>query len=199
MEIHLHADPSCPFTWVVASWLRQATAATGDELVVRPLSLGVVNEGNDDVPEVYARAHRSARRALRVMEAVRTSAGDDVATRLFFELAGRFHRDGDDTFAGIADALAAVGAPAEALAAADDPAADAPLVEGVELAGRLIDDSPGSPIVSFPEQGRAFWGPILQSVPDRDTSVELLGAVATLARIPAFGQVKGPIGDLEVA
>jgi len=199
VEIELFADPSCPFTWVVARWLVAATGQTGDHLVVRPLSLGVLNADDDSVPEPYASHQRAAVGALRAMEAVREASGDDVATAFFMESARRFHLDDDTGFDRLADALQAAGAPASALAAVDDSSFDASLTAGLDAAAAALGEPSGSPVVSLPSLGRAFWGPILQAVPGPEDAARMLAAVTTLASIAEFGQMKGTTGDLVVS
>jgi len=192
MSLELFVDPSCPFTWRTAQWAVAASRATGRELVLRPLSLAIVNEGNADVPAEYAERHQAGRRVLRVLERVRATDGDAAALGLYLAAGRRCHEEGDTRFAGLADALAEAGLGAAALDAADDPEADKPLLVALDEARALLDEAPGSPVLSFPAHGRGFWGPILGAVPSEGDGVAMLEALDGLAAVPAFAQVKGP-------
>lgn len=194
MNVDLYADPSCPFTWITYTWL---TRAVGDDdaLVVRPLSLAVVN-ADEDVPEPWSAHQAAALPVLRVVELVRRDHGDGPATALFGAAARRFHLDADHTFAGLAHALTEVGLdPALAEKAGDD---DADIRASVDTAAWLVGERVGSPVVAFPDTGGAFWGPVLRTVPAEPAAV--LAAVATLAATDGFAQVKASLGgDLDLA
>ena len=199
MIIDLHADPSCPFTWMTARWLSAATEARGDEWVVRPLSLDLLNADNDDVPEEYAVQHAASRRVLRVIEATRELGGDQAATRVYVEAGRRFHLEGDVGFDRLAAAVQDAGVDVAVLSAADDESYDDRLAAGLDEVRKLMDGDSGSPVVAIETEAgrRAFWGPIVTSV-TRDPAA-VLDALVTLAQEPGFSQVKGPMGDLEVA
>lgn len=194
MKLQLFVDPSCPFTWVTASWLRSAAPALDATYILRPLSLAIVNADNPDVPEQYRQQQIAGRRVLRVMEAARRQAGDAAADRVYVEAGARFHRDGDATFAGLADAVAAAGVPADVIAAADDDEFDAPLVEALAEVRGYLDGDAASPVLHFEEHERAFWGPVLGEAPRGEAAGDLLAALETLARTPRFAQLKAPLG-----
>jgi hypothetical protein len=199
VHLEFHADPSCPFSWVAARWLRSATAGTEHTVSVQPLSLGILNEGDDGVPEVYAAQQRQSRRVLRVMERARSLAGDDAATALYFATGERFHLDGDTAFDGLGAAVEALGLPPQVLEAADDANADEPVEKSMAGLRDLLGDALMSPALRFPERGRALAGPLLSAVPDPAASARLLAAVLALADVPEFAQLKAPLGPLTVS
>lgn len=191
MLVHLYADPSCPFTWVTSRWLT-AAVGPGDALVVRPLSLALVNEGGD-VPEPYAGYQAAALPVLRTFEAVRDAGGDDAVAELYAAVGRPFHVDGTASF-DVPAALAEVGLDPGLAEAGEDATRDEGLRTAIAVANALVGEEVGSPVVALPDEGVAFWGPILREAPTGPAAAELLAAVATLARTPGFGQVKRALG-----
>jgi hypothetical protein len=191
VEIVLYADPSCPFTWNVARWLVDTVEGSEDQLTLRSLSLGIVNEGNAEVPAEYAAQQVAARRVLRVVEAARAAAGDGAALQLYLEAASRFHREGDTRFTRLDEAVEAAGLPPSVLDAADDARADDALRAAIDEAREVLGGDAASPVVLFPELERGFWGPVLTDVPADGRA--FLDAVVTLASTPSFSQIKAPM------
>ncbi|MCU1497187.1 MAG: hypothetical protein JWM47_1140 [Acidimicrobiales bacterium] len=197
MLIHLHADPSCPFTWITSRWL-EAAVGPDDELVIRPLPLAIVNEA-EDVPEPYASQQRAGLGVLRVMEAARAEQGDVAVAALYAAVGRRFHDEGRGSFDDLPEALAEAGLDPSLAEVATDAGWDPLLRESIEEAAALVGEPAGSPVLAFPREGRAFWGPVLRRAPKGAEARALLAAVATLAATPGFGQLKAALGgDLEL-
>jgi len=195
--VELYADPSCPFTWITASWLR---GVKSDDLrfSIRPLSLAIINAG-EDVPEQYARMHRAALPVLRVIDTLRTEVGEDAGTALYFAAASTFHGSEASEFGDVATHLSDLGLDPALAAAAEDQSIDASLSEQVDAAFALVGERCGSPVLGFPELGRGLWGPVLRRVPTGAEAAELLAALETLAGLDGFSQVKAALdGDLEL-
>ncbi len=50
ISIELYVDSICPFAWVTSRWLLDAAPATGRTVVLRQMSLAVLNDGRDLAP-----------------------------------------------------------------------------------------------------------------------------------------------------
>lgn len=195
-DVELYADPSCPFTWITASWLRGLDGEVS--LTIRPLPLAIVNE-DEDVPEQYARTQRAALPLQRVQDVVRTEVGEDAGTAFYVAVASTFHGSGEGQFGDPGKHLADLGLDPGFAAAAEDESIDERLRAQVEHAFTLVGERCGSPVLAFPELGRALWGPVLRRVPTGTDASELLGALRTLAGVDGFAQVKTALGgDLEL-
>ena len=195
-DVELYADPSCPFSWIAASWLR---GIEGDvSLAIRPLPLAIVNE-DEDVPEQYARTQRAALPLQRVQDVVRTEVGEDAGTAFYFAAASAFHGGGEGEFGDVSKHLADLGLDPALAAAAEDESIDERLRAQIEQAAMLVGEPCGSPVLAFPELGRALWGPVLRKAPTGAEAAELLSALQTVAGVDGFAQVKVALGgDLEL-
>lgn len=193
MLVHLYADPSCPFTWVTSRWLTEAVGPD-DVLVVRPFALAIVN-ADGDVPEPYAGYQAAALPVLRTFEAVRATDGDAAVAAAYTAVGRRFHVEGTASFADLPAALEEAGVdPARAEEAAGDDGWDEVLRAAIAEANGLVGEDVGSPVLAFPDLGRAFWGPVLRQAPTGADAARLLDAVRTLAATPGFAQVKAALG-----
>jgi hypothetical protein len=105
--------------------------------------------------------------ALRVLEAVRATQGEEPIGRLYTEYGRRIHHDDAGTAPGLLPAsLAAAGLDPELAGAAHDEAWDAQIVAAMAEALGYVGDDVGSPILVLDTQPRrGVWGPILSPAP----------------------------------
>jgi hypothetical protein len=173
-------DPVCPWTWVTSRWLLKVTTERQLGIDWQVLSLGAVNEIQDDHP-VWG--------AARVAATVRRAQGPEALGRFYTELGRRLHHDrAGMTQATYADALEASGLPGELAEAASDRALDATLRQGLEEARRLVGTDVGSPVLAI--DGRAANGPVLAAVPGDTEAGELFDAVAGLLASGVFSELR---------
>jgi len=83
VRVSIYIDPSCPWTWITAGWLREVAPQRGLMLRWRSLSL-VQRDGNElppAMPEQIRALASAARiqshRLLRVFEALRAQSRED--------------------------------------------------------------------------------------------------------------------------
>lgn len=188
--IDLYVDPICPFAWVTSRWLPDAANATGRRVALRQMSLAVLNDGRDVAPPQRAKLEWS-RRLGRVCAAATDQAGPDVFGNVYQALGVRVHnRDGDICDSLVKEALAATGCSPALVDALDDPAWDDAVHAAHQRSQDVLGDSGGSPIIAV--DGRAFFGPVLTALPDRDAGIALLDAVVTMASTPEFAVLTRP-------
>jgi len=187
-------DASCPWTWITSRWLVEVSEARGFSVNWHAFSLAVLNE-DKDIPADY-RAHvEEGRLGAQVAAAVEQTLGSEVLGRFYTELGTRHFVGGRlNERDALAEALAAVGAPADLIDRAGEYA-DA--VRASTAAGlKLVGDEVGVPIIAF--DGVAFFGPVISPAPHGQAALDLWDGCVALARTPGFFELKrsrnvGPI------
>ena len=83
IRVSVYIDPSCPWTWITAGWLREVAPQRGLTLRWRSLSL-VQRDGTDlppsmpeDIRALASAARIQSHRLLRVFEALRAQSRED--------------------------------------------------------------------------------------------------------------------------
>ena len=190
MKITFWLDPSCPFTWRTSRWVRDVAARHGHEVHWQFLSLAMLNEGRQDIPERLGQAHQRALGALRVLAAAGQLAGQQAVDRLYTELGARVH-DGPHRLTPdvLADAVCAAGLPAHLPASAGDAELDKLIRESHDVAQARVGTETGSPVTAIGD-GYAFFGPVLASVPSAADGDRMFEALRLLAAVPQFSDLK---------
>ena len=145
-KVRFWVDPICPWCWVTSQWIIEVAAERDLEITWQPISLFIKNE-----PVTGEHVYEPVRWTyglLRVMEAVRATAGEDAVGSLYVEFGRRIHHDGERMWDPAA-ALEAVGLDASHAAAADDEQWDAPLRERMDEGLALVGNDVGTPIIAF--------------------------------------------------
>lgn len=190
--VDLYVDPVCPYTWLVARWLREVERLRDVALRYHVMSLRLLNEGKPVYPEL-ARTIEATTGPSRVATAVVVRHGTG-ALRAWHTAFGErvFDRwryaDRAELRAAAEHALAASGLPTNLVEAADTTEYDEALrrshVEGTLPVG--VDC--GTPVIHL--DGAAFFGPVLNSVPAGDEALRLFDGVRLLAGSDDFYELK---------
>ena len=158
------------------------------------MSLSVLNDGRE-LPEKYVELMQRAWGPVRVLIAARETVGQQIVGPLYEALGLRIHNDarGEDLNAVMAEALAAVGLPAELINAATstqyDDALRASHAEGINLVGSDV----GTPVLGLPGPNGetvGYFGPVVTPIPRGDDAVRLWDAMVNLASVPGVYEVK---------
>lgn len=175
---------------MTSRWLIDATAHSESSIEWRNLSLGVVN-ADREIPEQYRSAVEAAKRAHRVIAALRADGRNDLIGEYYTEWGRRVHHDGVKPSPELAAEIAeAVGAGDWAKAADDerwDAEVEASTQEGQDLAG---GSDVGSPVIAFGEPRVAVFGPIVSPPPTGAEAVALLDHVVAATTMPGFYELK---------
>jgi hypothetical protein len=204
VRVSIYIDPSCPWTWITAAWLREVAPQRGLMLRWRSLSL-VQRDGAELPPSVpeHIRALASAgriqsHRLLRVFEALRAQSRED-------NIGGLYQMWGERLFGGpartgppeppapelVAELVAAAGLPGEFAAAADDESWDAALSDSLDAASKAVGPHPLSPtLVLDGESLTGLSGPVFSPAPAGQAALRAWDAVRVLLAEPGFFELR---------
>ena len=204
VRVSIYIDPSCPWTWITAGWLREVAPQRGLLLRWRSLSLAQ-RDGTELPPQVpeHIRALASAgriqsHRLLRVFEALRAQSRED-------DIGGLYQMWGERLFGGpartgppqppgpelVAELAAAAGLPDEFAAAADDQSWDGVLSDSLDAASKACGPHPLSPtIVLHDESLNGLSGPVFSPAPTGEAALRAWDAVRVLLAEPGFFELR---------
>ena len=193
-DAKIWVDPICPWAWMTSRWLVEAARHRDIDITWGVMSLSVLNDGRE-LPEKYVELMKRAWGPVRVLIAAREMAGQQVVGPLYEALGMRIHNEGrgEDLELVMAEALAAVGLPADLIDAATsteyDEALRASHQEGISLVGSDV----GTPVLGLPGPGGetvGYFGPVVTPIPRGDDAVRLWDAMVNLASVPGVYEVK---------
>jgi hypothetical protein len=191
-RVDLYVDPVCPYTWVVACWLREVDRHRDLELRYHVMSLQMLNEGRS-LDEGYRRGLEDMGGPARVGTAVVEHHGPE-AFRAWHSAFGTLIFDRwryptpAEYHAASAEALAAAGLPATLADAADTTEYDEALRRSHHEGTLPVGLDGGTPVVHI--DGVAYFGPVLNAVPLGDDALRLFDGVRLLAGCRDFFELK---------
>nr|WP_308288565.1 DsbA family protein [Streptomyces macrolidinus] len=197
-------DPVCPWAWMTSRWLLEVAERRALDIRWHIMSLAVLNEGREDLPERYQRLLTEGWAPVRVVIAAQQKYGPEVTGRLYTALGERIHRQGTGpSRAAITEALEEAGLSPDLIQYAELDTYDRELrashQEGIDRVGQEV----GTPVISLPGPdgtSTAFFGPVLTPAPRGQEALRLWDGLVLLAATPGFYELKrsrtqGPVFD----
>jgi hypothetical protein len=189
-RVDLYVDPVCPYTWVVACWLREVAQRRELDIGYHVMSLRMLNEGRDDT---YSRQLDSSTGPSRVATAVVVNHGP-AAFQAWHGAFGNLIFDHwryptpAEYRAASTQALSETGLPVTLADAADSTEYDEALRRSHDEGTLPVGVDGGTPVIHL--DGTAFFGPVLNAVPRGDDALRLFDGVRLLAGAPDFYELK---------
>ncbi len=182
-------DPMCPWAWIASRWLLEAERVRPIRARWHVMSLAVLNEGRQDLPEIYQDLMQKAWGPVRVCIAAEQKAGPEILLPLYTALGSRLHHQqaGPDR-ATIEAALAEAGLPADLADAMDSAAYDQALRESHHDGMDRVGYEVGTPVISV--AGTSFFGPVVSPVPRGEAAGRLWDGVLLVAGTDGFFELK---------
>jgi protein-disulfide isomerase-like protein with CxxC motif len=182
-------DPLCPWAWIASRWMLEVEKIRPVAPRWHVMSLAVLNEGKEDMPERYRELMAQAWGPVRVCIAAEQKFGPDVLLPLYTALGTRFHQEqAPKDRATIEAALAEAGLPTDLADAMDDPSYDEALRashhDGMDRVGYEV----GTPVISV--SGVSFFGPVISPIPRGDDAGQLWDGVLAVAGTDGFFELK---------
>jgi protein-disulfide isomerase-like protein with CxxC motif len=189
-QVDFWFDPLCPWAWIASRWMLEVEKVRPVQTRWHVMSLAVLNEGKEDMPERYQELMAQAWGPVRVAIAAEQKFGPDVLLPLYTALGTRFHHEkAPRDRATIEAALAEAGLLADLADAMDDSAGyDEALrvshADGMDRVGYEV----GTPVISV--DGTAFFGPVVSPIPRGDAAARLWDGVLLVAGTDGFFELK---------
>jgi 2-hydroxychromene-2-carboxylate isomerase len=182
-------DPLCPFAWATSRWMDEVEQVRPVRVRWHVMSLAVLNEGREDLPEDYRRGLARAWGPVRVVTAAAELHGEAVVKPLYDALGHQLHRDGvEDVDAAIAGALADVGLDGGLARYAESDELDTRVRESHAVAVDLVGEDVGTPVVAV--NGVAFFGPVITRIPRGEDAGRLWDGALLMAGTEGFFELK---------
>ena len=186
-HIRFYFDPTCPWAWQTAKWIREVEQVRDIQIEWRLFSLRLVNEDADDpLTDTSARSVP----ALRALALVGREQGNDALAGLYWAIGERIHdKDGDLSVDLLRESLSASGLDPEVV---DRAMADASTAEDVRAQHREAVDSVqgfGVPTIVL-ESGRGIFGPVVSLAPTGEEAGQVWDHTRWLIEFDGFFELK---------
>jgi predicted DsbA family dithiol-disulfide isomerase len=202
-DVEVFVDPSCPWAWITARWVREVAPERDLTVLWRSYCLeirddyGVAPTVPDAYRQVALEGHALSHRMLRIFEAARAEHGEDAVDRLYSEWGRRYFRKRPDPENFLATCVEAAGLDVRLASAANEEKWDAPIRDAMEVAYAFGGPKTQTPtIVVRAEPPHGFKGPVMAPAPTGPAALQLWDAIQILAAHQGFFEITRPRANL---
>jgi len=194
VQVEMWFDPRCPWAWITSRWLLEVEQVRPVRVRFHVMSLSVLNEGREYLPEKYRESMAKGWGPVRVAIAAEQKYGTEVLRDLYTAMGVRAHlqqRELDRE--ALAEALAEAGLDPGLADAADSTGYDEALRASHDAGMAPVGLDVGTPVVHTPgPDGRtiAFFGPVVTPAPKGEAAGKLWDGVLLVAGTPGFYEIK---------
>lgn len=193
-DVDMWFDPICPYAWMTSRWLLEVERVRDVEVRFHVMSLSVLNEGREDLPERYRELLDDGWGPVRVAIAAEQAHGAGVLRDLYTALGNRIHlQDRDPDRELYLEALAEVGLPDGLADAAGSSEFDKALRASHHAGMDPVGEDVGTPVIHAPGpdgQQVAFFGPVVIPTPKGEAAGQLWDGVLLVAGSDGFYELK---------
>ena len=186
-------DPLCPWAWITSRWMLEVEQVRAIHTRWHVMSLAILNEGRDGLPDGYKELLARAKGPVRVCIAAEQAKGPDILLPLYTALGTRRHVEGRGREQGegeaiIAEALEELGLPSSLAEAASSTDYDEALAASHHAGMDPVGDDVGTPVIHF--NGTAIFGPVVTPAPKGEAAGRLWDGVLLCTGTDGFFELK---------
>ncbi|GAA1105646.1 protein-disulfide isomerase-like protein with CxxC motif [Nocardiopsis composta] len=182
-------DPMCPWAWLASRWLLEVEKVRPVKARWHVMSLSVLNEGRDELPQKYRDIMERGWGPVRVAIAAEQRFGNEILGPLYTALGTRFHLRGEEVgLPAVRDALKELDLPEDLADAAESADYDEALRRSHHDGMDRVGEDVGTPVISV--DGVSFFGPVVTPAPKGEAAGRLWDGVVLVAGTDGFFELK---------